>query len=87
MEICGQFLSRQLTVIRPKAICALGGTAARALLGTKEGVTKLRGRWQKWRDIPVLVTYHPSYLLRAYNVEPKREAWEDLKKLFHYVYD
>ena len=64
MEICGQFLYRQLSAIRPKAICALGGTAARALTGHKEGVTKLRGKWFKWHDIPVMVTYHPSYLLR-----------------------
>ncbi|MBI4904807.1 MAG: uracil-DNA glycosylase [Acidobacteria bacterium] len=87
MEICGQFLARQLAVIKPKAICALGGTATRALLGKKEGVTKMRGNWYKWRDIPVMVTYHPSYLLRAYNQTAKREAWEDLKKLFHFVYD
>lgn len=87
MEICGQFLFRQLTVMKPKAICALGGTAAKALLGAKEGVTKLRGNWHKWRDIPVMVTYHPSFLLRAYNVDAKREAWEDLKKLFHFAYD
>jgi len=87
MEICGQFLHRQLMAIKPKAICALGGTAARALTGHKEGVTKMRGKWFKWQDIPVMVTYHPSYLLRAYNVDPKREAWEDLKKLLHYVYD
>lgn len=87
MEICGQFLFRQLMVIKPKAICALGGTAAKALLGTKEGVTKLRGNWHKWRDIPVMVTYHPSFLLRGYNQAGKREAWEDLKKLLHFVYD
>jgi uracil-DNA glycosylase family 4 len=87
METCGQFLFRQLATIRPKAICALGGTAARALLGKKEGVTKLRGRWFKWRDIPVMVTYHPSYLLRPFNQSAKREAWEDLKKVLHYVYD
>ena len=87
MEICGQFLYRQLNSIHPKAICVLGGTAARALTGHKEGVTKLRGKWFKWRDIPVMVTYHPSYLLRPYNQEPKREAWEDLKKVLHFVYD
>jgi uracil-DNA glycosylase family 4 len=87
MEICGQFLHRQLTVIRPKVICALGGTAARALTGHKEGVTKMRGRWFKWQEIPVMVTYHPSYLLRPYNQDAKREAWEDLKKVLHYVYD
>ena len=87
MEICGQFLYRQLSAIRPKAICALGGTAARALTGHKEGVTKMRGKWFKWREIPVMVTYHPSYLLRPYNQSAKREAWEDLKKVLHFVYD
>jgi DNA polymerase len=87
MEICGQFLFRQLQVIRPKAICALGSTAAKALLGGKDGVTRLRGKWHKWHDIPLIVTYHPSYLLRAYNVDAKREAWEDLKKVLHFVYD
>ena len=87
MEICGQFLFRQLTAIQPKAICSLGSTATKALLGTKEGVTKLRGTFRKWRDIPVMVTYHPSYLLRPYNQDAKREAWEDLKKVLHYVYD
>jgi len=87
MEICGEFLFRQLQAIKPKAICALGSTAAKALLGTKEGVMRLRGNWQKWRDIPVIVTYHPSYLLRPYNQNAKKEAWEDLKKVLHYVYD
>jgi DNA polymerase len=87
MEICGEFLFRQLSVIKPKVICALGSTAIKALLGTKDGVMKLRGKWHKWRDIPVMVTYHPSYLLRPYNQNAKREAWEDLKKVLHYVYD
>jgi uracil-DNA glycosylase len=86
MEICGQFLYRQLSAIKPKAICLLGNTAMRALL-SRDGVTRLRGQWFKWRDIPVMVTYHPSYLLRPYNQNAKREAWEDLKKLFHFVYD
>jgi DNA polymerase len=87
MEICGQFLFRQLLAIRPKAICCLGSTAAKALLGTKDGVMKLRGKWLKWRDFPLMVTYHPSYLLRPYNQDAKREAWEDLKKVLHFVYD
>jgi DNA polymerase len=86
MEICGQFLFRQLTSIQPKAICALGSTAAKALLGGKDGVTKLRGKWHKWHDIPLLVTFHPSYLLRPYNQNAKRESWEDLKMLLHFVY-
>jgi DNA polymerase len=87
MQTCGQFLYRQLTTIRPKAICALGSTAMKALLDVKEGITKQRGKWHKWRDIPVMVTYHPSYLLRQYNQQARREAWEDLKALFHFVYD
>jgi uracil-DNA glycosylase len=87
MEICGQFLFRQLETIRPKAICVLGATAMKALLNTKEGITRSRGKWHKWRDIPVMITYHPSYLLRQYNQQAKREAWEDLKTLLHFVYD
>jgi uracil-DNA glycosylase len=87
MEICGQFLSRQLAILKPKAICALGGTAARALTGSREGVTRMRGKWYKWRDYPVMVTYHPSFLLRGYNQAAKREAWEDLKRVLHFVYD
>jgi uracil-DNA glycosylase family 4 len=87
METCGPFLFQQLEAIRPKAICALGGTVVRALLGRKEGVTRLRGNWFDWHGIQVMVTYHPSYLLRPYNQDAKREAWEDLKKVLHYVYD
>jgi len=87
METCGQFLFRQLKTINPKAICVLGATAMKALLNNKEGITKSRGKWHKWRDIPVMITYHPSYLLRQYNHEAKREAWEDLKTLIHFVYD
>ncbi|MGB6942900.1 MAG: uracil-DNA glycosylase [Bryobacteraceae bacterium] len=87
MEICGQFLYRQLQTIKPKAICLLGSTAAKAVLNTKDGVMRLRGKWHTWRDIQVMVTYHPSYLLRPYNQNAKKEAWEDLKKVLHYVYD
>lgn len=87
MEICGQFLERQLDAIRPKAICVLGGTAAKALLNTTVGITKLRGEWQDWRGIPVMPTFHPSFLLRGFNPQFKRQAWEDLKKVLHYVYD
>jgi DNA polymerase len=87
MEICGEFLFRQLMAIRPKAICAMGSTAAKALLATKDGVTRLRGKWHKWHDIPLMVTFHPSYLLRPYNQNAKKEAWEDLKKVLHFVYD
>jgi DNA polymerase len=73
--------------MKPRAICCLGGTAAKALLNLKEGITKARGQWYKWRDVPVMVTYHPSYLLRNQSKELRREAWEDLKKVLHFVYD
>ena len=86
MEVCGQFLARQIEVIQPKAICVLGATAAKALLKPTVGIMKLRGNWQKWADIPVMPTYHPSYLLRGYNKAGKREAFEDLKKVFEFVY-
>lgn len=87
MEICGQFLYRQLVVLKPKVIVALGATAAKALLNSKEGVTKMRGNWYRWRETPVMVTYHPSYLLRPYNQNAKKEAWLDLRKAFHFLYD
>ena len=87
MDTCSPFLFRQLEAIRPKAICVLGGTAAKALLSTTTGITQLRGKWQDWRGIPVMPTYHPSFLLRGFNAAYKREAWEDLKKVLHFVYD
>lgn len=86
MEVCGQFLFRQVKAIQPKAICVLGGTAAKALLRPSVGITKLRGNWTEWGGIRVMPTYHPSYLLRGYNPEGKRQAFEDLKEVFTYVY-
>jgi len=82
-----EHLFRQLAVIRPKAICLLGGTAVRGVLGLREGITKIRGNWYRFRGTPVMVTYHPSFLLRGTSPTAKREAWEDLKKVLHYVYD
>ncbi len=87
MKTCGPFLERQLEAIQPKAICLLGGTAAKFVLKTNTGITKLRGKWQKWRDIPVMPTYHPSFLLRPYAQDRKREAWLDLRSLLHFVFD
>ena len=87
MEICGQFVARQIQVIQPKAICVLGGTASKALLKPKVGISALRGKWQEWGGIRVMPTFHPSYLLRGYNRNAKRLAFQDLKKLFLYVYE
>ena len=77
-----------LSAIRPKAICALGGTAAQALSpATRKASPRCAASGSSGSDIPVMVTYHPSYLLRPYNQNAKREAWEDLKKVLHFVYD
>jgi DNA polymerase len=76
---CREYLERQIDLLRPKFICALGGTATTYLLGTTVGITKLRGRFFEYRGIPVLCTFHPSYLLRS--PEKKKDVWEDMKRL------
>jgi DNA polymerase len=82
---CREYLDRQLELVRPRFICCLGGTAAQNLLETSLGITRLRGSFREYRGIPVMCTYHPSYLLRIpdENVRNarKREVWEDMKKL------
>jgi DNA polymerase len=76
---CSPFLHEQLAVIRPKAVCALGGPASTTLLETKEGITRLRGRFFWYRDIPLMPTFHPAYLLR--NPREKGRVWDDMKRL------
>ncbi len=76
---CREYLERQLELVQPKFICALGACAAQNLLGTKLSIGRLRGQFQQYRGIPVLCTYHPAYLLRS--PDKKREVWEDMKKL------
>ncbi|MFQ5989083.1 MAG: uracil-DNA glycosylase [Candidatus Methylomirabilales bacterium] len=76
---CEPFLIGQLKAINPKLICALGGIAVSALLKTKAPLSKLRGRFHDYHGIPLLVTYHPAYLLR--NPNEKRTAWQDLQLL------
>jgi DNA polymerase len=76
---CSPFLFRQIEAIAPKVIVALGSPAAKTLLGTKVGITALRGSWGRFRGIPVMPTFHPAYLLRAYTVENRRLVFEDLK--------
>jgi uracil-DNA glycosylase len=76
---CSPFLFRQIEAIAPAVIVALGSPAAKTLLGTKTGITQLRGNWGRFRGIPVMPTFHPAYLLRAYTVENRRLVFEDLK--------
>jgi DNA polymerase len=78
-ETCLPFLWRQIEAIRPVAVCALGGHAAKSLLGTETPISRLRGKPQRLRGVSVLPTFHPAYLLR--NPAAKRLAWEDLKRL------
>ncbi len=77
MAACAPWLERQIELIRPEVIVALGKVAANRLTGTTKPMKALRGRWASHRGIPLLATYHPAYLLR--NPRDKRLAWEDLK--------
>jgi DNA polymerase len=74
---CSQFLLRQIDVVRPEAIVALGSTAATYLLGVKQSLSSLRGRWHRCRGAKLAVTYHPAFLLR--DPRQKVEAWKDLQ--------
>ena len=76
---CREYLEKQLELVRPKFICALGACAAQNLLDTKAPIGRLRGQFHSYRGIPVLCTYHPAYLLRS--PERKKDVWEDMKKL------
>jgi uracil-DNA glycosylase len=78
---CRGFLDRQLELVRPKYIVALGGCAAQNLLQTTVPLGQLRGKFHQYRGIPVLCTYHPAYLLPHRAPEKKREVWEDMKTL------
>jgi DNA polymerase len=75
---CSPFLFAQIEAIRPSVIVTLGAPAARTLLNTKIGITKLRGTWQSFRGIPVMPTFHPAYLLRVYTQENRRKVYDDL---------
>ena len=76
---CREWLEKTLELVRPRFICALGASAAKYLLGTTQGITKLRGKFLDYRGTPVLCTFHPSFLLRV--PEKKREVWDDMKAL------
>jgi len=73
---CAPYLDRQIDLLAPRLIVALGKTAAVRLLNTEASLASLRGRVHRYRDIPVVVTYHPAYLLRS--LPEKSKAWEDL---------
>jgi len=76
---CRPFLDGQIRAIRPKVIVALGKPAASLLLGRDVAITKIRGTWHAYGDIPVMPTFHPAFVLRQYTPENRRLVWEDLK--------
>ncbi len=79
IALCLPYLRRQVEIITPEVICALGNVAARTLLDTLLPISRLRGRFGEFLGIPVLPTFHPAYLLR--NPADKRLAWDDLRKV------
>jgi DNA polymerase len=89
VERCGPFLIEQLLAVRPRVIVTLGGPATKLVVGTDAGITRLRGTWQEWAPptgsdcapIPVMPTYHPSYVLRNYTAKVRGEVWSDLKRV------
>jgi uracil-DNA glycosylase len=85
---CRPFFDRQLELVEPKVIVCLGGTAAKNVLNTSTGITKLRGQIYQYNSIPVICTYHPSYLLRlegAAEKKAKGECWDDMKMMLNLI--
>jgi len=76
---CSQFLVKQIDIVRPEVIVALGATAATYLLGVRQSLSSLRGHWHSARGAKVAVTYHPAFLLR--DPRQKGEAWKDLQRV------
>ena len=78
MSTCLPYLLEQIEVIQPKVIVALGATAVKGLLGNVRSLGEVRGRWHDFRSIPLMVTFHPAYLLRNQAPSERRKAWEDM---------
>jgi DNA polymerase len=82
-DTCSPFLMRQIEVINPKAIVALGAVAAKNLLGISDTMANMRGQWYDFRGTKLRVTYHPAFLLR--DPRQKSEAWKDLQEVMKYL--
>ncbi|MCL5670613.1 MAG: uracil-DNA glycosylase, partial [Acidobacteria bacterium] len=83
IEICSTFLMRQIQTISPSLICCLGAPAVRTVLGIKEGITKIRGRFYDFGDIKALPTVHPAYILR--NPGEEKLLREDFQKICDFL--
>ncbi len=78
MQTCLPYLAEQIEIIQPKVLVALGATAVEGLLGFRGTMRELRGRWHSYENTPLMITYHPSYLLRNQAPSEKRKVWEDM---------
>jgi DNA polymerase len=78
MQQCLPYLRQQIAIIRPRVLVALGKTAMAGLVGAEQPMGAMRGRWFEFEGIPLLPTYHPSYLLRNGSNAEKRKVWEDM---------
>jgi len=78
MQTCLPYLREQIEVIQPKVLVALGASAVEGLLGTRGTMRELRGRWHSFNETPLMITYHPAYLLRNQSPSEKRKVWEDM---------
>jgi uracil-DNA glycosylase family 4 len=78
METCRSYLIEQIEIIQPKVLVALGAAAVEGLLGTRGTMRDLRGRWHSYQGTPLMITYHPAYLLRNQAPSEKRKVWEDM---------
>lgn len=83
IEACMPFIERQIELIMPKAIIALGGIASHALTGTKIPITKLRGNFYEYKGIPLMPTFHPAYLLRNPDLQERWRIRQDVEKVLH----
>lgn len=81
MDTCLPYLRAQIDVIKPEVMIALGATAFEGLLGPIGGISKMRGKFLEYRGIPLMPTFHPSYLLRNASNTEKRKVWEDLMQV------
>ncbi len=79
VEACRAFLEGQLRALAPEVIVSLGRPATSALLGRSVSITQVRGRWQQWREIPLMPTFHPAYVLRNYSRQTRQQVWDDLR--------
>jgi uracil-DNA glycosylase family 4 len=78
MQTCLPYLIEQIGIIEPKVVVALGAVAVEGLLGTRGTMRDLRGRWHSYNGTPLMITYHPAYLLRNQSPSEKRKVWEDM---------